>query len=540
MKRFALILAFLISCIDVYGAAPARGGRNASGGGNTSTTQTARAARTSGARGNTNASTGGSKVVSRSASPVAPNSTSNTTSGKTSVGQRGRSATTPTSNTKAARAAKQNVVNTGTKVAAAAQNTVVDEECWNKFSGCMDSFCMMDNANGGRCLCSNKNSELDAILEEIQKLDNKSYQMATVGVERIEMGEDVDAVIAKTEAITKGLSGDTPDKKSRRALDLTQWNATSIDFEAEDDIFATGADDFSKKTGDALLLASYGLCTAQIPECGSQFSMMDLMYKQRVRSDCTAYENSLKQQRTQSSQKLASAEAAMREAALEQHRSANKYDLGQCTLQFKQCMQTTAGCGEDFAGCVTYDYTSAKMGNKSVKPKKIKGATTTIEIAASTYDVLDAKKPMCMGVTKECVNVRDQVWDTFLREAAPELKSAELIAESNVRTSCTKNISECFQKACKDNIDPNDPEGSYDMCLTRPDTLRSLCKVQIDPCEAAEPKIMDYVRARLASMRVDSCTKEFKQCLQSEDRCGEDYTQCIGLDTDTIDRKSTR
>ena len=35
-------------------------------------------------------------------------------------------------------------------------------------------------------------------------------------------------------------------------------------------------------------------------------------------------------------------------------------------------------------------------------------------------------------------------------------------------------------------------------------------------------------------MRVDSCTKEVKECLTSDDRCGADYTQCIGLDTDTI------
>jgi hypothetical protein len=42
------------------------------------------------------------------------------------------------------------------------------------------------------------------------------------------------------------------------------------------------------------------------------------------------------------------------------------------------------------------------------------------------------------------------------------------------------------------------------------------------------------VYARLASMRVDSCTKEVKDCLQSDDRCGSDYSQCIGLDTDTI------
>ena len=37
-------------------------------------------------------------------------------------------------------------------------------------------------------------------------------------------------------------------------------------------------------------------------------------------------------------------------------------------------------------------------------------------------------------------------------------------------------------------------------------------------------------------MRVDSCTNEVKECLQSDDRCGADYTQCIGLDTDTIIR----
>ena len=40
--------------------------------------------------------------------------------------------------------------------------------------------------------------------------------------------------------------------------------------------------------------------------------------------------------------------------------------------------------------------------------------------------------------------------------------------------------------------------------------------------------------ARMASMRVNSCATQFKECLQSEDLCGPDYTQCIGLDTDTI------
>ena len=452
--------------------------------------------------------------------------------------QRGRAAVqTPTTN---ARAAKQSVISTGTKVAAATENTAVDQVCWAKFSGCMDSFCMLDNANGGRCICSDKNAEYDAILQEIQNLDDQSYQLATVGVERIEMGDAVDAVMSKTDSVTKRVTADAA-KSKRQSLDLSSWNSLDLDFDADaEDIFDFSSDGVSiaNKTGDALYRAAAKLCNAQIPECKSQSTLMDLMYKQRVRSDCTAYENSLRAARTQSAQKLYAAQSAMREAALEQYRNANKYDLGQCTVQFKQCMQTTGGCGDDFTGCVDLAAranSEAKKGEgKKAKQKTIKGTSSKIQISAETYDTLEAKKALCMTVTQECVNVRDQVWDAFLREAAPQIKSAELIVESNLRTSCISNISNCFQKACHDTMDPNDPEGSYDMCLTRPDTLRSVCKVEIDPCEAAEPAIMDYVRARLKSMRVDSCTNEFKACLQSEDRCGEDYTQCIGLDTDTI------
>ena len=449
--------------------------------------------------------------------------------------QRGRSATAPVSN---ARAAKQSVISTGTKVATAAQNTAVDQVCWEKFSGCMDSFCMLDNANGGRCICSDQNAQYDAILEEIQKLDEQSYQMATAGVERIEMGDAADAVISKTNAVTKNIEKETTKAQSKRpSLDLSAWDVNSIDFDSEvEDMFSISSDGLSieGKEGDALYRVSAKLCNAQLPECGTQSKMMELMYKQRIRSDCTAYENSLRQQRTQSAQKLAAAQSAMREAALEQYRNANKYDLGQCTVQFKQCMQTTGGCGDDFSGCVEWSVREGLVQGTKLGTKTIKGTASKIELSAATYDVLLGKKELCMNVTDQCVNVRDQVWDTFLREVAPQVKSAELMVESDMRTSCISNIASCFQKACRDNMDPNDPDGSYDMCLTRPETLRNACRVEIEPCEGGIPNIMDYVRARLASMRVDSCTKEFKSCLTSEDRCGKDYSQCVGLDTATI------
>ncbi len=532
MKKILLILVFLITGFGADGATrpSPRGGNTQqsatqqSATANTSATQSARAARSA-----TNA---------RAArTPATPSPVQTTSTGTRTTITSAPSAARAASNAVVSRAAKQSVISTGTKVASAAQNTVVDEKCWNGFMGCMDSFCMLDNANGGRCICSDKNAEYDSILAEIQSLDEQSYQMATVGVERIEMGDDANAIMKKTQEITKSIEKDSAQSK-RKSLDLSAWNLTEVDFDADvEDIFSLASDGtaITNKTGDALYRAAAKLCNAQIPECKSQATMMELMYKQRVRSDCTAYENSLRQQRTQSAQKLATAQSAMREAALEQYRSANKYDLGQCTVQFKQCMQTTGGCGDDFTGCVEYSVREGMVrGDKTGKTKTIKGTFSQIKLSAETYDVLESKKELCMSVTQQCVNVRDQVWDTFLREVAPQVKSAELIVESNKRTSCISNISACFQKACKDNMDPNDPDGSYDMCLTRPETLRSACKVEIDPCEGAIPNIMEYVTARLASMRVDSCTREFKQCLTSEDRCGADYTQCVGLNTKTI------
>lgn len=451
-----------------------------------------------------------------------------------------------TQKTLSARAATtQKVINSGTKVATAVTNTAVSEECQNKYYGCMDAFCMLDNTSGGRCLCSNKNAELDDILAEIEKIDQQSYQMATYGVEKIEMGTDADAAIARAKAVAEESANSVGDSR-RKKLDLSAWDSIALD--DDDDVFGvfmSGESTVDGKTGDALQRAASDLCVAQIPECGAEMSMLKLLYAQKIKSDCNAYENSLKQQKNASQTKLATAERALRDAALEQLRTANKYDLGQCTIEFKKCMQTTAGCGDDFAACASVaasDNTNVRQStSKKAKNYSIKGSVTTIEISASTYDTLLAKKPLCETVTKQCQSVADQVWPTFLKEVAPAVKSAEIIAEDNIRQNCIGNISQCFQKACRDNIDPNDPDGSYDMCLTRPETMLNVCRVPLNACGVNEKKpeesqIWDFVRARLASMRVDSCTKEVKQCLQSEDRCGKDYTQCVGLDTDTIMR----
>ena len=318
MKRvfvFSAVLLGLFTTADAAQAPNPRGTRSGASNGTTTTVSSARSA------------------VSARSGVTAPTSTSGRTgaTGRTTVsrgtGTSGGAAVIARAGT------KQKVIGAGTKVASATKNVVVSEACQQKYDGCMDSFCMVDNDNGGRCVCSDRNAELDSVLAEIEKLDQQSYQMATVGVEKIEMGADADAVMANVNSVVNALDKENSKTSARKSLNLDLWNTTFDD--SDDDIWSSVdsvASSVDGKTGDSLYRAANSICVAQMPECGSELSMLQLMYSQRIKSDCNAYENSLKQQKNASANKLASAQQAMREAALEQYRSANKYDLGQCTF----------------------------------------------------------------------------------------------------------------------------------------------------------------------------------------------------------------
>ncbi len=448
-------------------------------------------------------------------------------------------------------AIKQNVVQANVGVAAANVNTTVSEDCKNKYYGCMDSFCMLDNENGGRCLCSDKKSDLDSVLAEIENIDAQSRNMATTGVERIDLGsgEKADYVLDATNAAAKEFTAAQKSQgRTRQTLDLSIFDTQpTFTFDENEQNADLGL--LKDKTGDVLHTSVRDICTQQIPECTKDIKMLQMMYAQTIQSDCRAYENYLKKMKDESSKKLQVAEKALRDAALEAYENSNKWDLGQCVVEMRKCMQDEArgACGNDWTGCVgIVAAENARYGTSSRNQTKmfdIAGSATKIQIAASTYDAMLSKKPICESVTQNCIAAvssdKDAVWNTFLREVAPALKSAELLAESNRRTSCIGNISECFKKGCADTMSD---ETSYDLCLSQPEAMLNICKVQLNECgisttsatEATKSTIWNFVTARLAAMRIDSCTKEVKDCLQSDDRCGADYTKCIGLDMQNI------
>ncbi|MDR0967487.1 MAG: hypothetical protein LBL75_01495 [Rickettsiales bacterium] len=448
-------------------------------------------------------------------------------------------------------ATKKNVIQSGTGVQEAAKNVLVSDSCNEKYMGCMDSFCMLDNANGGRCQCSNHITELNRVLDEITKLDQQSLAMATTGAERITLGvgaraDFVDSALAALDFSSDVSENSTPAAPSTRS---EIFDVSSIfnepEYNSDIDVYALDG-----LVGDDLRAAVHSLCVSQIPECSSDIPMLSMMYSAQIVSNCSAYENDLAKRRNSSAEKLTLAQTEVKKAALTAFDEQNKYDLGGCVVQMQQCFQDTerGGCGTDWKGCVDM----VARQNAMKKPTtgagifatrgntqniEIKGVKTSVEIAASTYDMMMAKKPLCEGVLSQCEMVRDQVWDTFMASIAPALKSAELAAEADVRSSCISNISSCFQRSCKETFLAEEGSGSYDYCLNDPSVLTNACKVELDACGVSatdDDPMWKFVTQKLAAMRVDSCTDQVKAYLTSENMCGADYKQCVGLSTEDI------
>ncbi len=437
--------------------------------------------------------------------------------------------------TKKTSTTKQSTIQKGTSVRAkVTASGLYDQACYDAFYGCMDQFCISDTSNGGSCACSDASFEYEKKFKAIQDKMIEAERIATEEVEKVQAGADADIIFTGKREYNEdgsivGLSKTEDDKETRRANLLAMFETDLYDDEEE-------YVDLSELTGDALFEAAEELCLEQIPETceAKDITLLRQMYSRQIVSDCKAFENTIAAKSVDADKAMAAAEGAVRAALKESFDSANKYDLGTCMVEFKKCMRTEDACGTNWDNCVS---TIASENMQNNKAGSVAGTTVetvnVYDITASTMEILNSKRIICERVLDSCVAVRDNVWPAFLREAAPTIKLAESRAESNMRQSCLTNISNCIQKACKDDI-VGKGKDTMDACLSRPDMARSFCKVEIDPCERMEPLIWGYVVDKLAAMRVDACTQEVKDCFTADTRCGENFENCIGMDYNYI------
>ncbi len=440
------------------------------------------------------------------------------------------------------RTSRQSAIQQGTTVRTKVEAVgLYDQACYDAYFGCMDQFCITDNASGGACTCSDDITEYDQELTAIKEILDEANRLRTEEVERIQAGADADIIFsgerrydADGNILDLDEMTEEEEKAARRESLLAMFN-TSI-YDDDEDLFSeSSVANMADLVGQELYQAANELCLAQVPDsCAGDMVFLQQLYSRQIVSDCLGYKNSLAAQRDAAEVELAAAESEVRAALQESLDSANKYDLGQCMVEFKKCMQTEDACGENWENCVATVATENMQNNAATSTA---GTTyesaATYDITVSTMEILDTKRPICERVLDQCVAVRDMVWPNFLREAAPTIRVAESQAESKFRQSCLTNISECITNACRDDI-AGKGVATMDACLSRPDMARSFCKVEIDPCERMEPLIWGYVEDKLAAMRVDACTQEVKDCFTADTRCGPNFENCIGMDYDYI------
>ena len=427
---------------------------------------------------------------------------------------------------------KQSAIQQGTKVRAKTEASgLYDQECYEAYYGCMDQFCILDNEDGGSCACSDKNAGYEARLEKVKDTLAEADRLKTEEVERVQAGANADIIF--TGSREYGKNGDVVNSKDKSAKNNKKQSLLSMwDENSDDDLFGDAADAIGDKTGDALFKAADELCRSQIEDedCDKDLKLLKQMYSRQIVSDCKGFENSIAKKESEAKAAMDSANAAVRSALKDSLASADKYDRGECMVEYKKCMQKDDACGKDWEHCVFTIASENMQNNEAKSTAKTKVATVnTYSISPSTLEILESKRYICERVLDSCVSSRQYVWDDFLREAAPTIKIAESKIESKKRQSCLSDISNCIQKACKDDIVGKGVE-TMDACLARPDMARSFCKVEIDPCERMEPQIWAYVKDKLAAMRVDACTNEVKECFTDDTRCGQDFSKCLGMD----------
>ena len=361
--------------------------------------------------------------------------------------------------------------------------TIIDavlgpDECRTEYRDCMDEFCLLDEAEGGRCSCSNNIKQSKSLIQEIQSIQSEAENLYTEGVEREKLG-------AKARFVKFGESEKA--KKSSRAsgIDLVAWiNGTaSQSLDADDDI------------GDNLYDMAAESCEFILSQCDAKRAELEeRLYQREIKRDCTAFSSYLANQKNAAESNKRTAQAAVRSATLDMLSTTNKYNRGECLLAYRACIADKGGCGVQFENCL-----DAKL--------------------------LERRANACDNVLDQCLAVKSFVLNDWAEESKMILADAAVYSDKNMRLTCLAQIQSCLEEGCS--------TSTNSACLTNVNVAAGVCPI-ITECEAKIPGIRSAINDKLAELRTRFCQNDVDKCLQ--DKCGVNYSapQCLGKNTSEI------
>ncbi len=346
------------------------------------------------------------------------------------------------------------------------------QSCRDAYRACMDEFCLLDESEGSRCACSSNINQSKSLIQEIQDLQEEADLLYTEGVEREKLGAQAKLVFGESEKAKKSslVSG----------ISFSDWISSGTE-EGE----SLGADDY---IGDPLYAMAAEFCEDKLLDCGSSAEMEEMLYARQIVQDCKSFESYLKDQKTIAESNKRTAEAAVRQARLEELGNTNKYNRGECLLAYRACIADKGGCGVNFENCLD-------------------------------ADLLGRRANACENVLDQCMAVREYVLEDWEDESEMILEEAAKYADKNARATCLARIQVCLEDGCSTETNS--------ACLTDVKVAAGVCPV-IDECEEMIPGIKSVVNDKLGYLRTQFCQNDIDQCLRN--KCGENFTapECVG------------
>nr|MBL0690315.1 hypothetical protein [Alphaproteobacteria bacterium] len=383
------------------------------------------------------------------------------------------------------------------------------DSCIAEYDACMDTFCRVED-EAGRCFCSNQKAKFDTRLKKAEDDSFDIISKTTDKVNSIQRGNRAEYIKEGTNEgeDVKGRSTNTTSAASTALADLVKSFSSGYGGGDEDlEVDMDGGK--ASMRGSVLLQEMKNECFERGKvECQRHKGLLELFYSKKVATDCTKYEKIIvKREKLLQTQTRASAQA-VRAAVVESFDSTNLYNRGECMVKFKGCMQSSAGCGNDFANC-----------------------PTLTNMASKQY--------ICDTILDKCVAHKDTVFTDFWADVESIVKKTKARVDQDFKLSCLSQTITCIVDKCSG---ATLGEGSveYELCLMNRELAFQTCSSIMDPCSIAiygagkasgsnssKNRLWDTVGAKLSVMANSACETAVQGAI--DEKCGDDMKGCLGL-----------
>ena len=203
------------------------------------------------------------------------------------------------------------------------------EEGKDPYISCMDDICFSSlDEEKGRCRCSPQLARIEKVLRDIRKIQNEADERS----KNLEILMNVSDSANVSENIGNVYS-----------------NINSIENKSKQMSFAK-ISKFGVMEGIPLYKKAVEQCSSFLKDKDEkQKNALEVDYKTKIESDCSAYTSILKDKADSASNLLTQTQKNQEKFDEQEYKKLNQVDVSTCFVEYETCMKTQ--CGENFVRC---------------------------------------------------------------------------------------------------------------------------------------------------------------------------------------------